>query len=72
MAIVSGTVFVVAVAALFAGKRVPILGPFGPLLWIVVALLAILHGWVPSIIAAALLIAGFYYRPAQREAAPAE
>lgn len=59
LAALSGTVFVVAVAAVFAGQPVSRLGPFSSVLWLVVALLALVHGWAPSLIAALLLIIGF-------------
>jgi len=59
LAMVSGTVFVVAVAALFAGQPVARLGPLSPLYWLGVCGLAILHGWAPSLCAVVLLILGF-------------
>lgn len=63
LAMVSGTAFVVAVAALFAGQPVIRLGALAPLFWAGTALLALLHGWAPSLIAVALLVAGFRLTP---------
>ncbi|MEM8822204.1 MAG: TRAP transporter fused permease subunit [Pseudomonadota bacterium] len=50
-AILSGTVFVLAFAALFAGHPIARLGPLASLAWIVIAVLALLPGWAPSIAA---------------------
>lgn len=69
LAMVSGTAFVVAVAALFAGQPVSRLGAFAPLFWAATALLALLHGWAPSLIAVGLLIAGFRLTPDTRQRA---
>jgi TRAP transporter 4TM/12TM fusion protein len=57
-AILSGTVFILAIASLFAGQPVARLGPAAPLLWLAVAVLALLPGWAPSLAASALLVAG--------------
>jgi TRAP-type uncharacterized transport system fused permease subunit len=56
-AILSGTVFVLAFASLFAGQPVPRTGPLAPAVWIAVAVLALLPGWGPSLIALAGLVA---------------
>ena len=58
-AVLSGVVFVLAAAALFAGQRVRWLGPAAPLLWIAVAVLALLPGWTASLLALVLLAGGF-------------
>ena len=66
-AILSGMVFVLSVAALFAGQRVPRLGPTAPILWIATAVLALLPGWPASLAAAILLAMGFLLgRPVSR------
>lgn len=62
-AALSGVVFVLAVAALSAGQPVARTGPFAPLVWIAVAVLALLPGWGPSIAAAFLLAAGLRLAP---------
>ncbi|MDD9715835.1 TRAP transporter fused permease subunit [Dinoroseobacter sp. PD6] len=69
LAIVSGTVFVMAVAALFAAQPVSRLGLVSPLFWIAVAGLALLHGCLPSLAALGLLILGFRLPEAPRRAA---
>ncbi|MEM8554211.1 MAG: TRAP transporter fused permease subunit [Pseudomonadota bacterium] len=71
-AVLSGTVFVVAVAALFAGWRVPRLGPFSPVVWMTVALLALLPSWGASILALVLLVGAFKFPHAQSRPEPAE
>ncbi|SHG82810.1 TRAP transporter permease [Marivita hallyeonensis] len=53
----SGVVFVIAVAALSANQKVPVLRFASALFWIGVAVIALLPGWTASIIAAVLLIA---------------
>ncbi len=58
-AVLSGVVFVLAVSALFAGQPIARLGPLAPLMWIAVGVLALLPGWLPSLAAALLLVAGF-------------
>jgi TRAP-type uncharacterized transport system fused permease subunit len=58
-AVLSGATFVLAVAALSAGHRVRRLGPAAPVLWITVALLALLPGWPASLAASGLAAAGF-------------
>ncbi|KIT16067.1 TRAP transporter permease [Jannaschia aquimarina] len=58
-AILSGVVFVLAVANLFAGQPVVRLGPLAPVLWIGVAVLALLPGWTASVAALALLVAAY-------------
>ena len=58
-AALSGVVFVLAVAALFAGQGVRWLGPLAPPFWVAVAVAALLPGWVPSLGALAALVAGF-------------
>ncbi|MGR3491009.1 MAG: TRAP transporter permease [Shimia sp.] len=60
-AILSGAVFVLAVAALFAGQPIARIGPLASLLWIVIAVLALMPGWGPSLVAA-LLLAGAFSR----------
>ncbi len=58
-AILSGTVFVLSVAALFAGHPIPRIGALASVLWIATAVLALLPGWSASLAAAALLVVGF-------------
>lgn len=67
-AILSGTVFVLAFASLFAGQRVPRLGVASPLVWIAVAVLALLPGWSPSLMALAGLVASHAPGIAKRRA----
>ncbi|WP_425039505.1 TRAP transporter permease [Primorskyibacter sp. S187A] len=55
----SGIVFVISVAALSANQQVAVLRYASALLWIAVAVLALLPGWTASIIAAVILIAAF-------------
>ncbi|MEM7644913.1 MAG: TRAP transporter fused permease subunit [Pseudomonadota bacterium] len=58
-AILSGTVFVLAFAALFAGHPIARLGPVAPLAWIAIAVLALLPGWAPSVVAVVGLVAAY-------------
>lgn len=58
-AILSGAVFVLAFAALFAGQPVWRLGIASSGVWIGIAVLALLPGWLPSLAALALLVAAF-------------
>ena len=53
----SGIVFVVSVAALSANQQVPLLRHASALIWIAIAVFALLPGWPASLFAAALLIA---------------
>ena len=58
-AILSGAVFILAFAALFALYPVWRLGRASVVVWPVVAILALLPGWVPSLAALAGLLAAF-------------
>ncbi|MFP7674618.1 TRAP transporter permease [Marivita sp. S0852] len=53
----SGIVFVIAVAALSANQRVRMVRKGSALVWITIAVLALLPGWTASIMAAVVLIA---------------
>jgi len=60
LAVLSGTVFVVAVAAFFSGQPIERLGVAGQVVvWPCIAFLALLHGWVPSLLALVSLVVVF-------------
>jgi TRAP transporter 4TM/12TM fusion protein len=58
LAILSGVTFILAVASLFAGQPVAWLGRLAPVLWIAVAITALIPHWGASFGALALLLAG--------------
>ncbi len=67
---VSGLVFVLAFSNLFGGRRVFPFHFIDMLLWLVIAVLAVMHGWGPTIAGAVMLVAMYLLRKKLRPVLP--